>query len=82
MIQTMIVAIVTIIVGVILLTSTANTVAINTNTGATGALGNVGATAATIYGLYNFLYALLGVGLIIAGFVVFFKGAGLVSGKR
>lgn len=73
--QVMILAIVAIVVGVILISSTALTVSTNTATGAGGALENVSASAKTIYGLYDFLYALLGIGLIIGGFVAFFKAA-------
>jgi len=70
--EKMIVSIVVIVVGVILLTATAATIQSNTATGATKALENVSATAKVIYGLYDFLYALLGLGLIIGGFAGFF----------
>jgi len=73
--QQMIFAVLAIVVGVILITSQASTIATNTDTSAGSALSeeNVGSSAVSIYNLYNFIWAVAGLGLIVGGLVVFFS---------
>lgn len=75
MLNQMVLAVVGIIVGVILITSQATTINTNTNTQTNGNLENVSSSAKSIYGLYDFVWSIAGLVLIVGGLATFYHGA-------
>jgi len=72
MLNELIFGVIAIVVGVILITSQAVTIHDSTDTSTGKPLENVSASAKTMYGLYDFLWAVAGLGLIIGGLGLFF----------
>ncbi len=70
----MITAVISVIIGVILITSLALTITDNTNTDATEPLENVSSDAKSLYGLYDLIWAAGGLLLIVFGLFAAVKG--------
>lgn len=61
------VGIIAVVIGVILITSLATTINTNTNTASTKPLENVSQSAKALYGLYDLVWAALGLVFIVGG---------------